>query len=221
MVRLPTLPKPTYRDMKTDVFKGLNIRGGIDDSVVTYVTFMPTLGIAAMRINKLGMDIRSFRVPLERAIREVVIPSIQRNFEAEGRPSWEPLSEFTLKRRQYEGFESGPILHRTGNLQRMMRQQNLWTITKDFAILASLPDKIWYGTIHQGGYEGSGGGVSVGTSKKSLGEIVSEAGPGRTVPSIPARPFVALQPDEEDEITDIFINWLEMRVNAAWPPGVL
>jgi phage gpG-like protein len=42
--------------------------------------------------------------------------SFQKNFEAGGRPAWEPLAQFTVESRERLGFSgSSPILVRTGN----------------------------------------------------------------------------------------------------------
>jgi phage gpG-like protein len=207
---------------------GLNMQSGLTSSGVVGITFEPTVGIAAGRIAKLGIDIRSFRVPLERAIKQVVIPSIQANFNAGGRPEWEPLADYTLKRRENEGSGSAPLV-RSGRLKRKMAQFNIWTISPTMAILADLPQDVWYGAVQQGGYEGKGVGRRVqakGRSARAVLEhitdaaLAGESAGGGVVPPIPARPFVLLQPEDEDKIMIIFIKWLEERVLAAWP-GVL
>jgi phage gpG-like protein len=205
---------------------GLNMQSGLTRSAVVGITFEPTVGIAAGRIAKLGVDIRSFRVPLERAIKQVVIPSIQQNFQAGGRPEWEPLSDFTVKRRMDQGYPEGPTLVRSGRLKKTMAQFNIWTITTTMAILADLPQQVWYGAVQQGGYDGAGGGRRVklkGLSPRQVLENITDAALAgssvgvQSVPPIPARPFVMLQPEDEDKIMLIFIKWLEERVLAAWP----
>lgn len=48
-----------------------------------------------------------------------MLRSIDRNFEAEGRPNrWKPLAESTIRERIRLGFGRGPILQRTGTLRR-------------------------------------------------------------------------------------------------------
>jgi phage gpG-like protein len=185
------------------------------------------LGITAGRIEKLGIDIRSFKEPLKRAIKNVVIPSIRKNFDSGGRPAWEPWSESTVEIMQKTGVKSSGLLIRSGALRRTMGYQKLWTITPTFAVLADLPQNIWYGKVHQGGYEGRSmksliakhGGNRASAFEEMIGNISSGNTP-RGAPGIPARPFVMLQPEDEDAITQIFIDWLGERVNRSWP-GVI
>src|SRR5690348_15723687 len=80
-----------------------------------------------------------------------MIPSIRRNFDAGGRPRWTPLSENTIAARAAAGFGPKPILVRTGLLRRTMGQQNIWTVDREKAYIQDLPDKIWYGKVHQAG----------------------------------------------------------------------
>src|SRR4051794_13554846 len=120
------------RDINRAVMGNLGMFQGMTSAQVTYLTFEPTLGIAAGRIGKLGMNIHSFRKPLERAIKEVVIPSIQTNFNVGGRPAWEPLAEFTRQRREQEGYSDNPLV-KTGALQEAMTSESNWTITPTFA----------------------------------------------------------------------------------------
>jgi phage gpG-like protein len=216
---------PTRRDVRRSIMGGLNIRGALDRSAVVGITFEPTIGIAAGRIATLGLKISDFKEPLEKAIRLVIIPSIQQNFRVGGRPEWEPLAEYTLKRRRDEGYGLTPLV-KTGNLERTMTRVDIWTITKSMAILADLPQDAWYGAIHQKGYEGAGGGRLVRQGRRKtinvLDNIVdnARASAGQqapTLPPIPARPFVVLQPEDEDKIMLIFIKWLEKQVLLAWP----
>lgn len=149
---------------------------------------IPTIGINAARFDKLGKDIRSFRVPLKRAVKEVMVPSIRANFDAEGRPTpWAPLSAYTLTRKIANG-QGTKILYATGALKRVASQINMWTITTEEAIIQDLPDKVWYGKVHQSG------------NKK-----------------IPARPFLIIQDEDSDAIVQIFVDWFEERFNEIWP----
>lgn len=174
--------------------------------------FQPSVGILARRFDKLGADIRSFREPLKRAVKEVVIPSIKANFDAEGRPGWAQLSEQTVTRRG----SAHPILRRSGRLRRVATQLNIWTIDREKALIADLPDSVWYGKVHQAGfgshdvqedfaYPGGHLGTPVSQGLKNLGE----AG------SIPPRPFVMLQPEDLNAIDQVFLDWLDERIAAA------
>jgi phage gpG-like protein len=224
------MPAPGVRDIRRSVFGGLNMQSSLTNSAVPGITFSPTVGIAAGRIAKLGLSLHSFKDPLEKAVREVVIPSIQKNFEAGGRPEpWEDLAEYTIQRREDEGYPSGPPLTRSGRLKETMKDPGLWTITPTMAILADLPQTVWYGNLQQGGYDGSGGGAKVKVAGRKVRHVLEDivdaaltgGSTGGTVPAIPPRPFVMLQPEDEDKITEIFIHWLSKQVMLAWPGVIL
>jgi len=173
--------------------KGLRVDFGLK------FEFRPSIGIMAKNVDKLGLDIRSFREPLSRSIKEVLIPSFRKNFDVGGRPKWQPLAEATIERRQEEGFAAGPTLVRTGKLRRTMGQFNIWTVDREKAALLDLPDSVWYGKIQQGGY-GFKGSARRGTSA-----------------AVPARPFAVLQsPKDYDDIERVFQKWLDERIERNW-----
>jgi phage virion morphogenesis protein len=154
----------------------------------------PAPVIVAAQFTVFGMQLRSFREPLNRSIRQVMIPSIRKNFEEEGRPPWLPLSEATIEIREREGFASGPILQRTGNLRRSATQLNIWVIDSEKAYIRELPARSWYGTIHQGG---------------AAGKAMSLRAP------IPARPFLLIQDEDADKIQEVFIEWVAERARLS------
>lgn len=210
------------------------MRSNLTPSLVASVTFSPTIGIAAARIDKLGLDIRSFREPLKRAVKDVMIPSIRKNFDDGGRPSWTPLSDATLKLRQSRNISGSNPLVATGALRAGATQQNIWTITPVSAIVNDLPEKVWYGKVHQGGYQGTSmasllkkHGGDMRASSKALDSMLNKAlaagttltGKGGTA-SIPARPFLDIQPEDEEKIIGVFELWLGARLEAAWPKGL-
>lgn len=162
--------------------------------------FRPSIGIMARDVDKLGLDIRSFREPLKRSIQQVLAPSFQKNFTVGGRPRWTPLADATVERREEAGYPGHkPILVRTGLLKRTMGQFNIWTVDTQKAALLDLPAKIWYGKIHQGGYGTPG----------SLYRGVTGAG-------IPRRPFALIQPEDNAAIERVFSKWLQERIDARW-----
>lgn len=118
----------------------LGTRGG------TNASWHPSLAILAADVDKLGADIRSFRVPLKKSIQEVVAPSVSKNFDVGGRPAWEPLSDTTIDR-----WGPHPILNLTGKLKRVSRQLNIWTITRTDAYVSGLDSRIPYAKYHQVG----------------------------------------------------------------------
>lgn len=190
--------------------------------------FQPSIGLIASRIDKLGMDIRSFKEPLTRAVVQVMIPSFRANFESEGRPSWEALAPFTVSQRK--GHEH-PILFRSGRLKKAATSRQLWSISQNGAVITKLPGAVWYGTIHQAGIGGFG--KRLDAARKKLGEgargrdVVGEAydsmdesgGDKRGVAAIPARPFIMFQEEDEVAIEEIFFDWLDERADKWWGTG--
>lgn len=175
----------------------------------------PTIGLVAKDIEILGLNLRSFKEPLERSVREVMIPSITRNFDEEGRPAWEPLSESTVNIRG----TSGPILNRTGALKEAATSFSIWSIGETSATIRGLPSNVWYGAIHQQGLGGFGKHISAAQRKLGHGAsaiaVIQEAfkilgdkkGKHQKV-AIPQRRFIMYQEDDIDAIQLIFYEWL-------------
>jgi phage gpG-like protein len=186
---------------------GLKIISGLSRAKGIDIQFTPSLAIIAGNIDKLGVDIRSFRVPLKRAVKEVMIPSIRKNFDAGGRPAWTPLADATIERKG-----NNSILINSGALRRQMGYQNIWTITKDYAIIQDLPQSIWYGKVHQAGAD-IGASSSRAVKNITTGRIVANVSQGEGF-NIPARPFVVVQPSDERGIESVFRHWLDERVKA-------
>lgn len=202
------------------LLKGLDLKSGLKGSLSVQFDFEPSVGIFAGRIDKLGMDIRSFRVPLQRAIKEVMIPSFRTNFETGGRPTWPALSNATWDTRTKLGWSGGGPLLLSGNLMKVATQQNIWTVTGQSASIRDLPQKAWYGKVHQAG---AGGGRRTTTRRRAvrgrggiiryLGARDSDGG-GRGYVSIPARPFILIQPEDREKVAEVFENWLGERMKV-------
>jgi len=188
----------------------------------------PSIGIVARRVNKLALQLESYREPLMKAVRLVMMPSIRQNFIHEGRPDrWEPLSPFTEIMR---GGRAHPILYRTGLLETVASSFGIWSFSKTSATIRDLPEEVWYGKLHQGGW-GSIGNVArdfllregYGLTKRNMRIAMERLGKtaggveARTETTfvIPARPFILIQTEDEELISDIFIEWLEGKVNEA------
>lgn len=206
----------------------------LHDGIVSF-DFKPSLGILARDVEKFGIDIRSFREPLRRAVKEVMIPSIRKNFTQQGRPGWEPLAEDTKLLRERLGL-TGPILRRTGTLMRNMGYTTMWDITQDYAIIKDLPQRVWYGKVHQEGVSSmrtrmksemqkaakKGIRLSPGQAAKAAQarldqELLSGQGSKHSRSNIPARPFVMFQDEDYDAIGDVFNKWLgERAARAGW-----
>jgi phage gpG-like protein len=163
--------------------------------IVMEYEFVPPAMILAAEFVSLGLDIRSFKEPLKESIQKVMAPSIRANFDVSGRPvRWEPLADVTIEQKFQQGARrpSAPVI-RTGTLQRVAGQLNIWKIDGP-AGEASITD------LKEADY---GGWQNNGTT------------------TIPARPFLVFQKEDESRIDEIFIHWLQIRMAAhGFTPGV-
>lgn len=171
----------------------------IDPNVQVF-TFLPSLGIIAAQVEKLGLDIRSFREPLKRSIQQVLAPSFRTNFEVGGRPSWEPLAPYTI---QKKGGNTRPLI-RSGKLMRVIQQLNIWTITPNAASLQDLPEAVWYGKVHQAGI-----GTGFSTTIRNAEARRQARG---SLANIPQRQFVMIQDQDIEAIDEVFSKWLMERM---------
>lgn len=196
---------------QTPPVKGLRIDVGLQ------FDFKPSIGLNAKALDKLGLDIRSFREPLKRSIQQVLAPSFKKNFQAGGRPDkWVPLAPQTVAMR---GGATGPILVRTGRLRDTIQQFNIWSVNDTQAAITSLPDKIKYGNVHQ---EGLTGEAAMKQAMKGMHKRrVAPSGPGSkpkrsgSAAEIPARPFVMIQDEDYDAIQNVFEKWFLERMAAS------
>lgn len=172
-------------------------------NVTVDLYFQPSVGISARKMDKLRLNIKSFREPLKRSIQQVMIPSIRQNFDSGGRPAWEPLLSNTIANK---GGDDRPLI-RSGALRRTMGYMNIWTIDSEKAMITDLPDRIWYGKVHQAGLGGTAEGFDDEVTKKRVN--LGDDG------AIPARPFVVLQREDADAIDRVFNEWLGERIALA------
>lgn len=161
-------------------------RGGVD------VEFRPSPYILANQFNTLGANVRSFKVPLDRSIRQVLSPSLKENFAVGGRPvAWEFLLEETVKRKSEKKYRSpsAPLIA-TGLLARVAGQINIWKVDgpQGLAYINALP-QAEYGVIHQVG----------------------------NLPNLPQRMWAQIQESDANDIEEIFFDWIEERVNLDMP----
>ena len=160
------------------------------------VTMIPPPLLLVRDFATLGVDVRSYHEPLKRSVQQVLTPSLRLNFQVGGRPTWEPLTQGTQERKLSEGAKSFMPLIRFGTLQRVAGQLNIWTITREAATIERLPERAWYGGVHQGGAEIPGG-------------------------EIPARPWAVIQEVDMDDIEEVFFKWIEERLMAhGFRPGI-
>lgn len=189
----------------------------LDSLVNLGFEFKPTLAMSAKAFDILDLDIRSFRVPLKRSIQQVAAPSIGKNFTSHGRPeAWQPYAEDTVTMKMNDPKNKyGPedLLRRSGLLWKTMQQLNVWTITTNQAAILALPDKIWYGGLHQAGYGISAAAVTPAKGMFASPEELSAMGGAGKV-RIPARPFAMFQTEDLDKIQEVFATWMMERATA-------
>jgi phage gpG-like protein len=111
------------------------------------VTYVPPLEVVGAQFAELAREIHDLDDPLEKVVRDVMMPSIQANFDAGGRPAWEPLSETTQEIRG----DSGPILQRSGDLMGSATSFDLWTIDSAAGEVFVGGIDPFYGGFHQSG----------------------------------------------------------------------
>lgn len=169
--------------------------------------FVKQAYIDANAIELLAANVKSFKDPLEQSLREVVVPSIRKNFESQGRPRWMPLSKETLISRGWREFgvvrrkhlstkapmsKSGfRILDRTGRLKGAATQLNMWEV-KDNQLTFRVnffSGKVPYGVFHQ-----------LGTDNMYMREFIVLGGGDR----------------DETDIQIIFDQWLIKRIEKYW-----
>jgi phage gpG-like protein len=182
------------------------------------VTTDPSPVLLVEQFNKLGLDIRSFREPLHAAVKEVIAPSLVKNFTVGGRPKWRPLALVTIaaKARQ-EGLPrvlaQQPLI-RTGLLKKRAGQINLWNINgiEGYATL-QLQSDVQYGNIHQSG-AGSENILHIKATNRWTGrEYMKEQ--NDTPGWVPQRIWAIIQPEDMKKIEKVFERWLKQRFMAA------
>lgn len=208
------------------------------DYQITAFEFTPSLGIVAKRFAQLAEEFNDLTEPLTKSVEDVMTISILENFMSGGRPPWEELAYDTLQKRAKEGSGS-MILVRSGNLAEVASSVSVWSIGRTTATIRDLPNKVWYGKVHQGGLAGnqfSGGNwfkKYQTAARKALGpdeddktvdelafkmfdkRVLSHGAAPRGSSDIPARPFVMFQPEDIDAIQLIFVDWIEEQVQEA------
>jgi len=209
----------TSGQIKLAVGNWLRADGDIHGTIELGWSISPSIGLVAKDLNRLGLELQSFKEPITKSIKQVMMPSIRKNFRSGGRPdNWEPLAEYTIEVRG----NSGPILIRSGNLMRGASSFGIWSVSDTSAAIKGLPSSIWYGAVHQAGTGGFGTYMSRAKAEIGHGargpeilklayEMMDERRSGargqhKTV--IPQRQFIMYQEDDIDDIQEIFYRWL-------------
>lgn len=151
--------------------------------------FFRQISVLETKIDMLEFKLSDFHEPLEVALRDIIIPSVQENFAQGGRPAWPPLKPGTVKNR---GGQTGPILYRSGKLYDAATNPDNWTVTKDMLALTNISGKVKYAGYHQMGAPRA---------------------------HIPARPYVEYQPEDIDAIMELFGLWVDDIIDTVWGTG--
>jgi phage gpG-like protein len=161
-------------------------RNAIDFSVET----APRIETIQFNLSGAAQQLRTFRKPLEMAVRRVLSPRLYQNFDTNGaKGTWTPLAASTVKWKMANGFSRVAFepLKRTGRLQKTAGQVNLWKVGSDNVELAYLTGDAAYGIYHQDGYTNA-----------------------RTGRKVPARPWAELLDSDVDQVGEIIEShaWL-------------
>lgn len=166
------------------------------------ITFSPSLYLVTKGIRE-ATTRRSMKAPLWEAINRVMIPSIEKNFNAQGRPvKWPKLSHYTKMIRQRQGFSAGPILQRSKRLKSSALAKARWQVDgmQGRAVYGNFPATVQYAGIMQAGLAGSKFSVGAGAH-------------------IPARPFAIIQSQDFDKISKVFEDWMMSNLLKKIPKG--
>lgn len=165
--------------------------------------------IIAGQLSTVAGDIRSLRVPLERAVDKVVRPRIAENFATQSEAlarDWEDLSDVTvtdrgLYRGRHDAF-GRPKLDVTGTLKGVAQSKSLWKFDGQRGE-AFIPAGAFAGTpVEEYAYSMQFGGPNV-----------------RPYSDPPARPYIAINEQDEEDINEIFADWIEERLNVVMTGG--
>ena len=138
------------------------------------------------------------------AIAVVMVGSVHENFKKEGRPQWKPLSNSRIRQRSKDhqvdktkqhATWPGLILRETGHLEDSISPRS----TNTEAVVGANRD---YAAAMQLGFNGS---QSVPSYTRSNGSTVKAH--SRQM-NIPARPFLAIQPEDIQEAEAILLRHL-------------
>jgi phage gpG-like protein len=183
------------------------VKAGMSGAGLIDVDIVPLPIILVGQFEALAASVRSYHEPLKRSIQQVVIPSIKKNFDVGGRPSWPVLAPATLVFRgelkstsSLDALSAGfgsEILVRSGKLRRAAQALARWTITRDEAYAGGAwPGSVWYGPLQHTGFIGGHGAET------------------------PPRPFMMIQEEDMPKIEEVFVQWFKERLIATgFTPG--
>ena len=181
-----TLEKIALPDLRENLEESMATFGGGFLSVTGLTKSLQAETAALARdFTRAAVVAEDFRAPLEQTVRRVMMPSIEENFVAGGRPEWEPLAESTIARRAEEGTGDRPLVA-SGRGMDPATSRARWRITRTQAEYPSnWPKTSHYVQFHQKGTE-----------------------------KMPARPFGVVQEQDIGKMSDEFARWVDHAVIA-------
>ncbi len=128
------------------------------------------------------------RQPLLDIAKEVLAPSIDKNFKVGGRPTrWKASSPISTYRLEKDG-EGEPTLWVTGKMKRAAKALARFKVKNNTMTYGYFPAKLWYAMVHD----------SASVSARA---------------NIPHRPFALIQADDIPKMERILMDWVERRVS--------
>lgn len=143
----------------------------------------------AQGLDDVRRELRNMNEPIIRSIEDVMTDSIQRNFDIGGRPRWAPLAAYTIAKK-----DSADPLIDTGDLERQATSLDAWTMSFGAENQATLDNVDEYG-MHQ----------NYGFFNVPFGS------------EVPARQWALFQPEDEEDIEEVFWDWLEEVLDRSLP----
>ena len=159
------------------------------------VLFMDTRALRALNkdMQDLALDFAGsnrMRQPLLKIAREVLSPSIRKNFASGGRPDkWDQVGTSTYRASKGDRSGTSPPLWVTGKMKRSASAFARFRVSKNELTYGNFPSTVWYAIVHDDA------------------KLAKRA-------NIPQRPFALLQPRDITDSLRIFGDWVEQRVNA-------
>lgn len=137
--------------------------------------------------------------PVMKIIGETIRTSVLKNFEVGGRPPWIPTKPLSvLLSRKIAGKD---VTSKRGQASLLKMQQGKATLIDSGRLRKEI-------TVEAGSQE-----VAVGSNLKyaRIHQLGGKAGRGRKV-TIPARPYLAVQPEDHAEIGRLLVDYLRRAV---------
>lgn len=173
-------------------------------------------------IKKLFKGLESGLIDFREPLRECgtqVIRSTDKTFQQQGRPTqWDELSDLTLMNRR-KGGAGAKILQDSGRLKNSITAQGQGSINKLTADELLIGTNVKYAAIHQVGDTIKAKNkpylvIPAGKTKKGKKKFIK-----KKQVTIPARPFLIVQPEDTQRFGNIFAAWTARQIQKFTSGG--